>query len=187
MSRQEHSGGILDVWSSTGWRRWIACLLLPVCGQGSLRVATLHPPRPHPCAPGTHLPTLHPTEQVCSPVPRVASARSQGLAGMRGDCPPSFFLAPSPFLLESQWLSSPALGVKTFLACKSGVLFHIFQKVREPLATALPPMFPVWVQVFKRLKFFYCGLGGKQKETHMVSLPPLSQIPQLYYKYKTSR
>ena len=29
-------------------------------------------------------------------------------------------LSSSPFLLESQWLSSPALGVKTFLACKSG-------------------------------------------------------------------
>ena len=51
------------------------------------------------------------------PCPEGGSARSQaratqGLAGVRGDCPaPSS--GPFPFLLESQGLSSPALGGKT--------------------------------------------------------------------------
>ena len=62
--------------------------------------------------------------------------------------PLSFPAGVSGSLLTSPWRQDD------LLAYKSGVLCHSFQKVRKPLATALPPMFPVWVQMFKPLKFF---------------------------------
>lgn len=111
-----------------------------------------------PWLPGPHLPTPHPAEQVCSPVPRVAPLgvrhrpHRDWLGCVETAQPPlpalSFPAGVSGSLLTSPWRQDD------FLAYKSGVLRHSFRKVRKPLATALPPMFPVWVQMFKHLKFF---------------------------------